>query len=355
MSTFCRYLFLASVSFGVPLATSSDALARLPVVVDPESEQNSDRKWKEAEAAFLAAWALNPTFDVAYNLGTTEHELGKHRSAAEHLSFALRNWPLLGSLEKLKPLAQKRFAVSRGFVGAVGVKVNVANAEVLVDGTAVGKAPLAGELFVEPGAHRVEARLEGYEAAGETIRVAKGGAVAVTLAMAAAQPVATGGPAAEEEARPAKPAASAAGAASAAPAAPVRPAEPAEQRSWVPVIALGAASVVGLGVAVGMTVASNDASDDAHARRKVLLNVGEGCVNPTDAFVDQCSGLHSASSRADALGNAARVAFVASGALAAAAVTYALWPRSERAASGHVRAMPNVLMGSMGMTVLGAW
>jgi hypothetical protein len=35
----------------------------------------------------------------------------------------------------------------------------MASAEVLVDGKAVGTAPLASEVFVEPGAHTIEARL----------------------------------------------------------------------------------------------------------------------------------------------------------------------------------------------------
>jgi hypothetical protein len=353
MSTFCRYLFLASVSFGVPLATSSDALARLPVVVDPESEQNSDRKWKEAEAAFLAAWALNPTFDVAYNLGTTEHELGKHRNAAEHLSFALRNWPLLESIEKLKPLAKKRLAVSRGFVGAVSVKVNVARAEVLVDGTAVGKAPIEGELFVEPGAHRVEARLEGYETAGETIRVAKGAAVAVELAIAPAQPAATSR-AAVEEARPAGPVERATPVVIAAPVLPGPPPVAAE-RSWVPVIALGAASVVGLGVAVGMTVASNDASADGRAQGAALLDAGGGCIDSPPAYGDACSELQQTASRVDTFAHGAAIAYAASGALAIAAVTYALWPRPEAATSRRVRAAPELHAGHAGIVVAGTW
>src|SRR5690606_1389230 len=128
----------------------------------------------EAEAALESAWELNPTFDVAYNLGNTKYQLKKHREAAQHLSFALRNWPLLKSVAKLKPTAEQRLAESRAQVGAVTVAASAVGAEVLVDGQVVGRAPLEGELFVEPGEHQVEARLQGYAPTSQTVRVAKG-------------------------------------------------------------------------------------------------------------------------------------------------------------------------------------
>ena len=60
------------------------------------------KKWAEAEREFRAAWALNPTFDVAYNLGNATFRQGKHRDAAEYLAYALRVWPLLESTSALR-------------------------------------------------------------------------------------------------------------------------------------------------------------------------------------------------------------------------------------------------------------
>ncbi|WP_437938774.1 hypothetical protein [Sorangium sp. So ce341] len=91
------------------------------------------RKYQEAEALLLPAWELNPTFDVAYNLGNTEYQLKKYREAAQYLSFALRHWPLLKGVAKLKPNAEKWLAESRAQVGAVGVTVSMAGAEVPVE------------------------------------------------------------------------------------------------------------------------------------------------------------------------------------------------------------------------------
>ncbi|MGK3989981.1 PEGA domain-containing protein [Sorangium sp. So ce136] len=314
----------------------------------------SDGKYAEAEAALASAWALNPTFDVAYNLGNTEYKLKKHREAAQYLSFALRHWPLMKAAAKLKVTAEQRLAESRAQVGAVTVTVGVAGAEVLVDGKAVGRAPVEGEVFVEPGEHRVEARLEGYAPASQTVRVAKGGAMKVELAMAPlkseAQNAELVAKAAEGEGAPAG-----TPAAGRLPVVPVKPAAPPEERNWVPVIALGAASVVGLGVGIGMTVAGSNALDDVHAQRRAIRDAGGQCAKPPAAFVDRCAELNSAGDRVDTLGHVAGAAYVASGLLAAAALTYALWPRDEAGSAGQPRVVATAHPMGAGVVVLGTW
>ncbi|XXY45673.1 PEGA domain-containing protein [Sorangium sp. So ce269] len=337
--------------------SAADAAKRADALVEKAKLLYLSGKHQEAEAALLSAWELNPTFDVAYNLGNTEYKLKKHKESAQYLSFALRHWPLLKTVAKLKPRAEQWLAESRAQVGAVTVTVGMAGAEVLVDGKAVGRAPLEGEVFVEPGEHRVEARLEGYAPASQTVSVAKGGAVEVTLAMALAK----------REVKEATPVAKAAEgvsvpgtgagapAAEMAPAAPEKPELVPQERSWVPVIALGAASVVGLGVGIGTTVASNAASRDVDAQGRAIIDAGGQCKEPPSAFVDRCSKLYDAGSREETFGNAARVAFAASGALAVAAVTYALWPRAEARIAAPVRVLPDVGAHSAGVALLGVW
>ncbi|WP_437715558.1 PEGA domain-containing protein [Sorangium sp. So ce448] len=300
----------------------------------------------EAEKELESAWELNPTFDVAYNLGNTKYQLKKHREAAQHLSFALRNWPLVKTVAKLKPTAEQRFAESRAQVGAVAVTVGVAGAEVLVDGKAVGRAPLEGEVFVEPGEHQVEARQVGYAPASQTVTVAKGATAAVTLALAAAK---------SDGATEGGGSAGARGPVAGPPVVPVEPLPPPPKRNWVPVIALGAASAVGLGVGIGMMVASNAASDDVDVQGSAIIDAGGQCKQPPSAFVDRCSELNDAGSREETLGNGARVVFAASGVLAVAAVTYALWPRPKARVAAPVRVMPQVGAQSAGVTLLGVW
>src|SRR5688572_6948580 len=54
------------------------------------------QRWAGARAAFLKAWELRPTYDLAANLGHTEKHLGNPRAAAQHFSYALRSWPITG-------------------------------------------------------------------------------------------------------------------------------------------------------------------------------------------------------------------------------------------------------------------
>ncbi|XXX78126.1 PEGA domain-containing protein [Sorangium sp. So ce134] len=305
----------------------------------------------------LKAWELNPTFDVAYNLGNTKYQLKKHKEAAQYLSHALRHWPLMKAAAKLKTTAEKRLAESRAQVGALGVTAGAPGAEVLVDGKAVGKAPLEGEVFVEPGEHRVEARLEGYAPASQTVKVAKGGTAEVTLAMvlakSEAQEAAPGAKAAEDASTPGAGAGAGAPLAEVPPAAPLPAQRQPPERSWVPVIALGAASAVGLGVGIGTTVASNAASDDAHKESAAIIQGRGQCVKPESSWAGPCEQVRNDASRADTLGNVARVAFIASGAFAIAAATYVLWPKPKR--SEPAVALPVVHSDGAGVAVMGAW
>jgi hypothetical protein len=108
-------------------------------------------------------------------------------------------------------------------------------------------------------------------------------------------------------------------------AGPVEPPPRLQERSWGPVIALGAASAVWLGVGIGMTVASNSANSDARAQRGQIFAAGGGCL-ASPSFAERCAELHRSSERAGLMGDIALGSYIASGVLAAAAVAYALWP-----------------------------
>ncbi|WP_437307795.1 PEGA domain-containing protein [Sorangium sp. So ce388] len=315
------------------------------------------RKYVEAEKELESAWELNPTFDVAYNLGNTKYQLKKHLEAAQYLSFALRNWPLVKTVAKLKPTAEQRFAESRAQVGAVAVTVGVAGAEVLVDGKPVGRAPLEGEVFVEPGEHRVEAQLPGYETASQTVQVGKGRTAAVTLALALAKSAPqAAAPSATEAVDGGAPGAGAGGpAAERLPVAPLEPVPPPQERSWVPVITLGAASAIGLAVGVTTTVLSRNARSEAERYRAQIRQTNGRCIEPTNSVIGLCGDMDSEAGRAARFGTVSVVGYAASGALAIAAVTYALWPRRAAPAAHGLRVLPQTNVGGGGVVVVGAW
>lgn len=139
-------------------------------------------RWAEAEVQFQKAWDLRKSFDVAANLGDCEMEIGQNREAAEHLAFAVREFPLTGKAA-LRDRLSRRFTEARARVGSLKIQVSVKGAEIAIDGRTVGLAPLTDEVFVDPGAHSIEARLGEYETGRAGVDVAKGAFKEVTLAL----------------------------------------------------------------------------------------------------------------------------------------------------------------------------
>jgi tetratricopeptide (TPR) repeat protein len=296
-------------------APSPDAVQRAEVLFRNANQLYTDKKWVEAEAGFLAAWALNPTYDVAANLGHAQYRLGKYRDAAEHFAFALRNWPLIGKPEPRK-LAETRLAELRTLVASLNVQVNVAGAEVLVDGAPLGSASLASEVFVDPGAHVVEAALAGYKPARAQVNAAKGSAQDVVLTL-----VASSGP-------------------------PPQPAGPSK-----PVIITGAV-LGGAGVLLGAVFAGlSDAKASDAAAKNDAIGAATAC-GPTPSAA--CQAVQSAGQARATFANASAWSFIAGGALGAATVIYTLAAPRAAKASG-MRVAPTVTADGGGVVVRGEW
>jgi hypothetical protein len=304
-------------------------------------------RWAEAHAAFLAAWRIKQHYQIASNLGVAELRLGKHRDAAEHLSWYLREAPAERTAQRQRAEILLKEALAK--VAAITITTEPEGAEVKVDGAMAGRTPLALPVFLEPGRHGIGAELDGYKPAHEQIEPAAGHAGGITLhlvrrdaeAPAAAGVPAAAGPRAANDAPPAK--------------LPETTAAPPAARSWVPVIALGAASVVGLGVGVGMTVAANDASSETSAQRTAIWHAGGGCIDAPAEHVGACADLRDGEARTDAFSNAARIAYVTSGLLLAGALTYALWPAKASGSPHTVRVVPSLGARDAGIMAQGAW
>jgi hypothetical protein len=103
-----------------------------------------------------AAWKLKQTFDTAGNLGVIENALGKHRDAAEHIDFALRNLPASADASARADLSALLAEVKKK-IGTLEI-LGPAGAALELDGSPIGTAPLESERFVGPGRHVVVAK-----------------------------------------------------------------------------------------------------------------------------------------------------------------------------------------------------
>jgi tetratricopeptide (TPR) repeat protein len=283
-------------------------------------ERYQARQYAQAQASFLAAFALMKHWSIAAALGDCELKLGRFRDAAEHLSFALRQMPADPSARQRADVALA-LEEARKHVAVIQVDVDLPGAEVLVNGTIVGKAPVDQDLFVEPGTITVEARYAGHEPARVHLDVRAAGVTPVSLRLAKTMP----------------------GGSSVAPTATDQPpverkAEPyfddGESGRAISTRTIVTASGIGLTlVAAGFGVVyarkASSASDDAEAlqaRRDAEFGPN-ACGSPSAAAAGLCADLRSKLDERDAARRVSTIAWVGTGVLAAGTLgAFLLWP-----------------------------
>ncbi|AKT40084.1 PEGA domain-containing protein [Chondromyces crocatus] len=153
-------------------AADEDPNARATARYEAGQAAAKKGKWQEAYAAFREAWSLRRHPQIALNLGRAALKIGEPREAAERLSFFLRESPELApgdrkQVEVLLVEAKKK-------VGTLTIGVNRPNAELFIDGTPLGRAPLGYEVFADPGSHEIEARVPGGGSAKTQVEVQAG-------------------------------------------------------------------------------------------------------------------------------------------------------------------------------------
>lgn len=351
-----RSIFTLPFVLAAALALSAPAFSQ-PKAGGADDAQQADehfRKGKEllkagdkkgAREEYLAAFRLKRSYDVAGNLGSLELTLGLPRDAAEHLSFALRSYAASGTTAEQLEKARQRLVEAERQVGTVKLSVSVEGAEVLVDGKAVGRAPLGEDLFVEPGERTIEARLSGYEAARQTITLAKGQAVPVTLTLAAvavAVPIASAVPMASASVAPPP-----------VPTVP-KPVEDSGGPSKPVLIAGGVVTGAALIAGVAFVVVSNGKSSDVQDQLGTLRSTNGARACTGTSVPAECATVQDTIGAKDSFANLALWSFVGAGALGIGTAVYALTaPRGAR--KTEMRAAPIVTAHGGGIVIGGAW
>jgi hypothetical protein len=203
---------------------------------------------RTAYEAYRGAWSLRKSFDIACNLGRTEAELQLSRDAAEHLDYCLKTYPASSrdELREANRRFRELFAEVRAKVAALRIETRPPGAEVAVDGASYGTTPLAGDVFVDPGKHRVRAELSGFDAEERTIDVTPGASLTVSFLLGRSHEVTRG-----HASPPVAPA-----------PAPVGPAERRSATLRTTVVISGAAlTLIGVGVGTGLYLDARSTSD----------------------------------------------------------------------------------------------
>lgn len=274
---------------------------------------------QEAIAKWRAAWDIRPTPDVACDIGTGEFLYGSQAAAVEFLSICEREYPATSPRDKERAEGvKKRLAKAREQVGALNVSVEEDGAAVLIDGRNVGRTPLKGPVFVEPGEHRIEVVLDGYPRERVVVSVEKGEERAVSIKLTKSAPL--------------KPAIKLA-------PTPPMPAPMPAPRSDGPSIPLaitgGALAIVSAGIGVGFTVAANNAADERELNRTETVwlyqpDCDAGVLEPP------CSIYLSADAARSQFTQIAATAFVGAGLFTVATIAYVAFPRTFARPTGRL-------------------
>jgi hypothetical protein len=175
-------LAVASATIAVPYAEAQDKDAVIEMARRrfQEGVKYFDQKrYEEARAAFLQAYALKRHPAVLLNLAQSEARSGHPAEAARHFATYLRESPNAAATERAD--AEKGLASARTKLGRIHVTAP-SGAEVLLDGELMGQSPLPEQLDATPGTHVLEARMGGRNAtASVAVQVGKSSNATLSL------------------------------------------------------------------------------------------------------------------------------------------------------------------------------
>jgi hypothetical protein len=271
----------------------------------------------EAERLFSQAFAIRKSSDIAANLAQSELEQEKYRSAAEHFTWALANL-LPSASDAQRKAVEIGLAKSRAEVAVLRLDIHPEGSDVLVAAQSVGKSPVAGGVFVDPGEVIISVKHEGFIAIDKRIVVAKGTEQAVQIDLFE-----------DDRAAPPKPAPVGSGLTT-APASSSQ-ADRAEPKSLVPAYIVTGVAVAGGVAGLAFTLSANGKEDDAD---ELLERVNAAGTCNGGASSADCEALKQQRESVDSSRNLAIGSFVLGG-VAAVVAGYLYWDALSHKETSH--------------------
>lgn len=308
------------------------AAVAISVVTPVFAQESAESLFKEGVAAaeagqadlayqkLSAAWKLKQTFDIAGNLGVIENALGKHRDAAEHIDFAIKNLPASAEASARADLTNLLDELKKK-IGTLEINAPE-GAAVELDGTALGNAPIAGDRYVDPGKHTLVGKKQGLKDGTVEIEVVAGERKAVSIELAA--PVA---PKVDEDSG--------------------RP-------LWPAFLGFGFAAA-GIGVGVAGFVLSAQAGSDTDDLAAAIVSSKQFCVPEGAQPNAQCEEAVSSYGDSETFRGMGIAGMAVGGAALAVAITYMVLPDDSKAGAEKPAAAftPWVAPGAGGFVITG--
>ncbi|HEY0467309.1 MAG TPA: hypothetical protein VGC79_24080 [Polyangiaceae bacterium] len=170
----CTALLGATSSWAAPPARPADDDAIVASARERFKEGVAffdQKQYDKARVSFLQAYALKKHPAVLLNLAQSELRSNHEADAAKHFSAYLRESTTASEAER--QAAEAGLNATKSAVALIDVNVDEGGAEIYVDGSLEGTSPLPGPLYVNPGAHSVEAR-KGGKTRTQTVNASAG-------------------------------------------------------------------------------------------------------------------------------------------------------------------------------------
>ena len=270
-----------------------------------------NEKYDEARQAFAECYELMPKSDVLRNLSISEIHSGHYVSAARHLTQLLAAPGELPS--NVREEATNRLAQAEAQIGQLSISVDVAGADIAVDGASIGRAPLQGNWYIEPGQHEVSVSKEGYPTEERQVFALAGVSIPVSVSLETLR---------RERAADEKAAQLMGTSEGQAPPTPTGD-DRMSTASTVTLITTSTLAAVGLAAGVYFTVAANGHDSDAEGAAAPLPLNTQACTETQ--LTAECARLKQDRDDARHDRQRAAVGFVVGGVAAAATLGYVLW------------------------------
>jgi hypothetical protein len=315
-----RWLFAIALSLGVSaypgLARSEESSADVARQRAAETfrqgvEAFDRRDFETARVAFLQTLALRPReAAVQRNLGLAEIYSGHYLDGARRLARVLQTTSQGSSEERSR--MQESLKKAETQLQRLTIEVDTDGAEIVVEGTELGRSPLPFAWYVAPGPYDLGVSKPGFQSVTRAGLAQAGKAEHLRIEL---EPSAADGP------PPAPPAAR-----SAPPAGPDMP-PPARHGGVNPWLIAGGAtlSAAGLATGVAFSVLANDNAGKAEDLAEDIPS-GRNCRSDPPS---PCPAIQRALEAHDRQVNYAVVGYTAGGALAVLTIVYALWLAPE--------------------------
>jgi hypothetical protein len=265
--------------------------------------------YEEARRAFAECYQLMPKSDVLRNLSISEIQSGHYVSAARHLKQLLSQPGDLPS--NVREEANSRLAQAEAQIGQLKIGVDVAGAEISIDGHVIGRSPLDGSWYIEPGQHEIIVSKAGYPAESRQVFALAGVAIPIDVSLETLR---------REQAADAK----AAELMGTSEGQTVAREGGIGTGSTVLLVTTGTLAAASLAAGIYFTVSANGHDSDADGLSERLMSTG-ACDPATTRLPEDCRSLIQSRQDSEDDRNRAMVGFIGFGVASALTLGYALW------------------------------